>query len=293
MQKKSLILRQFILNLYPQKDKLWVTIWFGGLLFLWIWDLLFLNNPALRKLENAFFNTMLIGVLVIIFSLVLAWLITMIVHFSKERFKGILFFPVKLVVNILRSIPQILGVLLGYIIITRILEKTTLSTSSMILFIALVISLFVFLEISDLMLERINHFKKTDFYNAGLVCGIPQFYLINFDILYKNSWIHIFNKLIAVFGMTIFLICSIDFIVSVGLSTDVSSINLPTTLGSLLAQIDSKQDVLAIGSTLTNPFYFPNLFFRHLQGLSTAFLIVFSLFSVYKISDGFSRRHHI
>lgn len=293
MQKTWRRLKQLFLNLFLQKDKLWAIIWVGGLFLLWVWDLFFLNNPALRKLETAFFNTLFIGALVIVFSLGLAWITTMLIHFSKERFRGVLSFPLNLLVNLLRSVPQILGVLIGYLFITRLLEETTLSPSILILLIALIISLFVFLEISDLMLERIDHFRKTDFYNASRVCGIPEFYTINFDILYKNSWIHLFNKLIAVFGMAIFLICSIDFIVSVGLSTDVNAINLPSTLGSMLAQIDSKQDILAIGSTLTNPSYFPNLFLRHLQGISVAFTIVFTLFSVYKISDGFARRYHI
>ncbi len=286
MQKK-------LTNIYLQKDKLWATIWFGGLLLLWLWDLIFLNNPALRKLETAFLNTLFIGILVIVFSLGMAWITTMLIHFSKKRFNGFLFFPLNLIVNLLRTIPQILGILIGYVFVTNLLDKTTLATSIIMLFIAIIVSLFVFLEISDLMLERISHFQKTDFYNASRVCGIPEFHTINFDILYKNSWIHLFNKLISVFGMTIFLICSIDFIVSVGLSTDVNAINLPSTLGSMLAQIDSKQDILAIGTTFTKPFYFPNLFLRHLQGISVAFLIVFTLFSIYKISDGFARRYHI
>ncbi|RMF56578.1 MAG: hypothetical protein D6748_13145, partial [Calditrichaeota bacterium] len=87
--------------------------------------------------------------------------------------------------------------------------------------------------------------------------------------------------------------CSIDFIISVGLSTEVSSVNLPVTLGSLLAKIDSKQDILAIGHTLMNPGYIGNLFFEHLQGITVAFLIVFSLICMYKISNGFAERYDI
>jgi hypothetical protein len=78
-----------------------------------------------------------------------------------------------------------------------------------------------------------------------------------------------------------------------GLSTDVSSVNLPVTLGSLLARIDSKQDILAIGHTFTNPGYFPRLFFAHLQGITVAFLIVFTLLCIYKISNGFARRYEL
>ena len=158
---------------------------------------------------------------------------------------------------------------------------------------ALVISLFIFNEVIDLIRERINHFKKLDFYNAMKVCGISENRIINFDILWKNSRIHILNKLIAIFGSAIFLQCTIDFIISVGLSTQVSSVSLPTTLGSLLAKIDSKQDILAIGNTIMNPSYFSHIFFEHLQGVTVAFLIVFTLLSVYKISNGFAERNRL
>ena len=270
-----------------------MLIWLTGLLSLWIWNSIFLFTPALRKLETAFINTVLISLLVTVFSLVLAWGLAMLSHYAKEHYRGVFYYPLNFFINIIRSIPQILGILLGYIFISYQIENNQLSSVMTIISIALIISLFVFLEISDLMQERIAHFQKTDFYNSGRVCGISEFHLVNFDILYKNSWIHIFNKMIAVFGMAIFLICSIDFIISVGLSTDISAVNMPATLGSMLAQLDSKQDILAIGTTFLNPSYLPNLFFRHLQGISTAFLIVFSLFSMYKISNSFARSYHI
>lgn len=280
-------------NVSQNKSQFWFIIWLAGLAILWLWDFIFLNAPALIKLESAFINTVFIGLIVVLTSLILAWISTMLIHYARNQFKGFLFFPVSFIINLVRSIPQILGILLGYVFLTGYLENNPFNSAQIILLIACIISLFVFLEISDLMLERIDHFKKTDFYNAGRVCGVSEFHLINFDILLKNSWIHVFNKMISVFGMSIFLICSIDFIISVGLSSDISSVNLPSTLGSMLAQIDSKQDILAIGTTFLNPSYLPHLFFRHLQGISTAFLIVFSLFSIYKISDAFARRHHL
>lgn len=286
-------LNKILDNLQKNKNLFWTVIWSGGLLLLWIWDILFLNAPALHKLELAFINTFLIGLIVILFSLVFAWLMTMVIYFSRQYFAGVFSYPISLFINILRSIPQILGILIGYVLITRLLDDGLIDSIVIIVSIAVIISLFVFLEISDLMLERISHFQKTDFYSAGRVSGLSEFHLINFDILYKNSWVHIFNKMISVFGMAIFLICSIDFIISVGLTTNISAVNLPATLGSMLAQIDSKQDILAVGTTFLNPSYFPNLFFRHLQGISTAFLIVFSLLCIYKISNGYARRHHL
>jgi riboflavin transporter FmnP len=104
---------------------------------------------------------------------------------------------------------------------------------------------------------------------------------------------HIFNKLIAVLGCAVFLQCSVDFIISVGLSSDVNDTVLPVTLGNLLATIDSKQDILAIGYALTHPLYAGSLFFEHLQGMTVAFLLVFSLVSIFHISNGYAERHRL
>jgi hypothetical protein len=125
------------------------------------------------------------------------------------------------------------------------------------------------------------------------VCGISEGRVVNFDILWKNSRIHILNKLISVFGAAIFLQCSVDFIISVGLSTDVNAVTLPATMGSLLAKIDSKQDILSIGYALTHPGYIGSLFFEHLLGITVAFLIVFSLMSSYHIANGYAERHRL
>jgi ABC-type dipeptide/oligopeptide/nickel transport system permease subunit len=281
-------------RIYPQKDKFWTLLWFSILLLTALWNWLFLNRPAFRQVGHGFLNTALIALLVTFFSLLLAWIVTLILNFLDNiKFKAPYFLFIFLL-NIIRSIPQIIGILFGYIGITYLIDTERLADPVLtMIIIAFIMSLFIFLEIVDLMRERIEHFKNVDFYNAMKVCGISERRIINFDILWKNSRLHIFNKLIAVFGMAVFLQCSVDFIVSVGLSTEVSSVNLPTTLGSLLAKIDSKQDILAIGNTLVNPAYFPKIFFEHLQGVTVAFLIVFTLLSLYKISNGYAERNRL
>ena len=126
-----------------------------------------------------------------------------------------------------------------------------------------------------------------------LVCGIPEWRIVQIDILWKNSVAHITHKLIATFGIAVFLQCSIDFIVSVGLSSGVSLTNFPITLGGLLATLDSKQDILALSVALSNPAYVGKLPFTHLQGISVAFLIVFTLVCLFRIANGFVRRHRL
>lgn len=276
------------------KDKRWALIWLISLVGIAIWDTLFLNKPAFKKVSIGFVNTFTIAFLVVVFTLILGWGITLAFHYLGNKKNRSGYILLTFILNVFRSVPQIVGVLFTYIGIASLITSGTIS-SPFILFLVMAfgMSLFIVNELVDLMRERIEHFKKLDFYNAMRVCGIAENRIINFDILWKNSRVHIFNKLIAILGSAIFLQCSVDFIISVGLSTEVNSITLPVTLGSLLAKIDSKQDILAIGNTLTNPLYFPHLFFEHLLGVTVAFLIVFSLLCIYNISNGYAERHRL
>jgi ABC-type dipeptide/oligopeptide/nickel transport system permease subunit len=201
---------------------------------------------------------------------------------------------VSLVTDVLRSIPQIIAVLIGYVVLTMMLHENIIqSTMMQLVWIAFVIALAVFLEVADTVRSRIEYFRTLDFVDAMLCCGISERRIINVEILWKNSRSHLLHKLISIFGVTLFLQCSIDFIVSVGLSTDVSLANFPLTLGSLLANIDSKQDILAISNLVTDPGYLPSIFTRHLQGISVAFCIVFTLLCVYMIANGYVRRKRL
>lgn len=281
-------------SLITHKDKLWLFTWLVVVAFVGIWDTLFLNRPALKQVVAGFINTFFISLLVIIVTLFFSWCMTLLLHYFESKKTKVGYLLVTFLLNLLRSIPQIVGILFGYILVAYLIGKGILK-SNLVIFplLACIMSLFIFLEVVDLMRERIDYYKKLDFFHAMLVCGIPERRIINFDILWKNSRIHIFNKLISVFGIAVFLQCSVDFIISVGLSTGVNSVNLPTTLGSLLAKIDSKQDILAIGHTLTHPGYIGNIFFGHLQGVTVAFLIVFTLLSIYNISNGYAERHRL
>jgi ABC-type dipeptide/oligopeptide/nickel transport system permease subunit len=281
-------------NLFLQKDTRWTILFVAGLAVAWVWDLLFLNKPALRFVASGFFNTITIACLVVVVTLAMAWCVTLCLNYLQDRKNKTGYMSVMFLLNLIRSIPQIIGILFGYVAVGLMVQNNVLHSNLTIFpLLAISISLFVFIEFVDLMRERIAHYKQLDFYNAMRVCGISEARIVNFDILWKNSRIHIFNKLISVFGAAIFLQCSVDFIISVGLSTDVNASTLPATMGSLLANIDSKQDILAIGYALTHPLYTGSLFFEHLQGITVAFLIVFSLMSINHISNGYAERHRL
>ena len=281
----------FLIRLYRDKDKLWLYIWLTGLVLLWLWNILFLNHPALVRLGEASLNTLFVCVIVVVLSALFGWGSGLSLHFLEQAKTSIPYISLTFLVNLIRSVPQIIGVLIGYVLLTVFIANQILvSEYAQLLWMAFVISVFVFLEISDLVRERIQYYQKLDFYDAMLCCGISERRIINVEILAKNSRAHLLQKLISIFGTTIFLLCSIDFIVSVGLSTDVSLSNFPMTLGGLLAKMDSKQDILAIGAVISDWSNLSSLFFEHLQGISTAFLIVFTLLCLYKISSGFVRR---
>jgi len=278
-----------ILNILQYKKYiLWSGIWVLGINAIWIWNILFLNAPDLAQVEIAVINTFLISLSVVVFSVFLGWFFSLIVYFLKKSTNQLLYTVFIFLINIIRSVPQIIGILLLYFLVTQLILLNIVSNIYFIMLVmAISITLFQFLEIMDLLNERIDYYSQTDFFNALLVCGVKELNIINKEIFFKNSRKHIFNKMIALFGSTIFLQCSIDFILSIGLSTKISAVNFPTTLGNLLARIDSKQDILAIGHTLMNPTYFDNLFFEHLQGITIALIIVFTLICIYKISNAF------
>ena len=281
-------------NPLRNKDTRWLIIWFSATLAVWLWDVLFLNKPALQKVVAGFFNTVIIAALVMAFTLFLGWAVTLLLHSLQSRANRTPYLLTMFMLNLIRSVPQIVGVLFGYIAITILVDEEIVRSKVLtFILMALCMSAFIFLELVDLMRDRIGHFTKLDFYNAMRVCGIAERRIVNFDILWKNSRLHILNKLIAVLGYAVFLQCSVDFIISVGLSTDVNEVTLPTTLGSLLAKYDSKQDILAVSNALTDWGSMGNLFTEHLQGLTVAFLIVFSLVSIYHIANGYAERHRL
>ncbi len=282
------------MTLLKYKDLRWIVIWMTGTIVAGLWDFAFLNRPALLKVLDGFCNTLVIALCVVVFTLLFGWSLTLLLNDLGRRSNRIFYYAATFCLNLIRSIPQIVGILFAYVGVT-LLVQNDIVTARLPLFIIMSFSMSVFIvpEVADLMRDRIEHFKRLDFYSAMRVCGIPERRIINFDILWKNSRLHILNKLIAVLGYAVFLQCSVDFIISVGLSANVNETSLPPTLGGLLATIDSKQDILAVGYTLTHPDYAPHLFFEHLQGLTIAFLIVFSLFCIYNIANGYAERHRL
>jgi hypothetical protein len=274
-------------------DRFWLLVWILGLAGMMAWDSAYLNAPAFAQVQESFVHSMLAGLLVVILSLCLGWAAALLLYYGEDRRAGWVR-VVRFLLDLIRSMPQIIGLLTGYVQLIIFLERGIITTQyGQIVWTSFVVSVFLFIEVVDVITERIRHYAASDFVPAMLGCGIGEWRIVNLEILWRNCRAHLLNKAVSVFGMAIFLQCSVDFVVSVGLSTDVSLTNVPMTLGSLLAKIDSKQDILAMGIIFSDPSYVPNLFIRHLQGTSTAFFIIFTLLCVARISEGLARRYRL
>lgn len=264
------------------------------MLLLWLWLVVYLNVPARLQYQSAVVTTFLGAAGVVCFSFLLGWGSALLLHvcdFPRRRWA---YLAVTFVLNTLRSIPQIIGMLLGYVFLTGLIRSETLRSPLLqLVVIAALTALFLFQEVTELIRERIQHHLRLDFVNALRVLGVSESRIINREILLKNCGAHLLQKAVAQFGTALFLVCSIDYIISVGLSTDVSLSNFPVTLGSMLARMDSKQDILVIGASLTDPSLLAAIPFQHLQGTSVAFTIVFTLYCSYQVSNALVERYRL
>ncbi len=277
-----------------RRDLLWGVLWLAGLALTWGWLGLYLNAPARALVGHACVNTFEGAFAAVAVALVIGWGGAIVLHFLESSRRRGAYLALSFLLNLLRSVPQIVGMLIGYVVITALtLSNVLASDTSRILATSVVTALLMFQEVVDLIRERIRHFESLEFVSALLVCGVPSRVIINREILLKNSVPNLVQKSVALFGRAIFLICSVDFIVSVGLSAEVNLSNLPVTLGSMLAKLDSKQDILAIGTALTDVRVIPTLFVEHLQGISVAFLIVYTLLCVYRVANGLMERYRL
>lgn len=270
----------------------WALIWVLAMGTVLVWDAVFLNHPAMLRIQSAVLNSFFCGIAVVVMTLSAGWGLGVATDAAEAAGRRRTYLGLTFVVNMVRSIPQIVGILLGYTMLTALVVADRLqSPAAQLLSMSAVVSVFIVPEVVDLVRERLRFYRSSDFVDAMRCCGIPEWSIVNREILWRNSRAHLLHKAISVFGISLFLQCSIDFVVSVGLSTAVSASNFPVTLGNVLATLDSKQDILAIANLLTDPLYLGALLTTHLQGITVAFVIVFSLLCVYRIANGVVERY--
>ncbi|HTP81212.1 MAG TPA: hypothetical protein VMM57_12520 [Bacteroidota bacterium] len=294
MDSSRQFLRQSLGLIRRRKELAWFCMWCAGIGCLFLWDEIFLNAPAFDRVRAALFNTLVSGAGAVFLSLVLGWASGAAFFLLEQRRARYSFALLSLVANAIRSLPQVVLVLVGYVLLNQlILAEIIRSETAQLAWVTVTVSVAVFLEVSDTIRSRLEYFRSLEFIDAMLCCGISESRIIHREILWRNSREHLLHKLIALFGVAIFLQCSVDFIVSVGLSTNVSLSNVPLTLGSLLASVDSKQDILALSNLFSDPAYITEIVVRHLQGVSAAFCIVFTLVCFFMIANGYARSRRL
>jgi ABC-type methionine transport system permease subunit len=270
----------------------WALVWVLAMGAVLLWDALFLNRPAMLRIQGAVLNSFFCGIAVAGIALSAGWALGVATDSAEAKGRRRTYLALAFLVNMVRSIPQIVGILLGYTVLTALVVADQLrSATAQLLSMSAVVSVFIVPEVVDLVRERLRFFRSKDFVDAMRCCGISEWRIVNREILWRNSRAHLLHKAISVFGISLFLQCSIDFVVSVGLSTAVNASNFPVTLGNVLATLDSKQDILALANLLTEPSYIGALLTTHLQGITVAFIIVFSLLCVYRIANGVVERY--
>jgi ABC-type methionine transport system permease subunit len=270
----------------------WALVWVLAMGAVLLWDALFLNRPAMLRIQGAVLNSFFCGIAVAGIAISAGWALGVATDSAEAKGRRRTYLALAFLVNMVRSIPQIVGILLGYTVLTALVVADQLrSATAQLLSMSAVVSVFIVPEVVDLVRERLRFFRSKDFVDAMRCCGISEGRIVNVEILWRNSRAHLVHKAISVFGISLFLQCSIDFVVSVGLSTAVNASNFPVTLGNVLATLDSKQDILAFANLLTEPSYIGALLTTHLQGITVAFIIVFSLLCVYRIANGVVERY--
>lgn len=272
-------------------DAVWTAVWLGGTAIVVAWNAAFLESAAFDRLLSALGHTLALGAGSVAIATALGWTAGSAFYFLETRGRLHGYAALTFVVNLVRSIPQVIGVLLVYLIVSRMVERETVTSLTVLgTWIACGTAVVICIEMIDLVRDRIGYFVQSDFVAAMLVCGVKERRIVHVEILWRNCRSLILYKATSLLGVTLFLLCSVDFIVSVGLSADVQAVNMPATLGNVLARLDSKQDILMLGVAFLRPAEWPSLFFRHLQGLSAAFLLVFSLLSIHHIVRHLHRR---
>jgi hypothetical protein len=235
-----------------------------------------LNGDDSIALISAIANTAFSISLTILFVFIIGISLTILNEYSPYIRKAVM---------LIQLIPQIVWLIIAYSFLNEIIVQYAIgymgiiSSSAIMFSFVLLPNVFLFLE------ERLNYEKEHGAYYPLRTLGVSLLRSILSEVLWRQNRVHLFLKMCALVASLFFLQISIEFIISVGLSETIGVINFPLSLGQLLVQIGSKQDLLAVAYSLFNPSYLSTLFSQHLFGLSIAFCIFTGMITSYKISS--------
>lgn len=212
--------------------------------------------------------------LILVFGLAVALLVV------NEQFGG-----VRRLILLIPLLPQIVWLMIGYSFVNSWIVGQGISDSVTIFLSASLFAFVLLPEVFQFLEERLAHEKEHGAFFPLQTHGVSLPQLVIREVLWRQNRAHVLLKMCALVGSVFFLQISIEFIISVGLSETIGVINFPLSLGQLLTQIGSKQDLLAVGYALFSPSYGPTLLTQHLFGLSVAISILLGMIGAFKLSS--------
>ena len=78
---------RFLHGIFSGKDRFWAAVWVITVGLLGIWDMVFLNRPAFKKVVTGFVNTFVISLIVVAITLLLGWCFTLGLHYFGQKEK--------------------------------------------------------------------------------------------------------------------------------------------------------------------------------------------------------------
>jgi hypothetical protein len=263
------------------RSKYWIFFFLISITVIFIWDKIYLNERSFTLVFNAYLNSILIAVLAIIIVISASWLLSLLSSINNVLKQIVYFF-----MNQGILIPQVLIVLFGQTILNILIVSGHLNNSiEYMIYSSIILSFSLLSESLTFFINRIELLKERGFYESMTSLNIRKWRIVHFDILWDNSRKIIITKAVSLFATVFFIQVIVDFIISVGLSRDLSQFNFPPSLGTVLADTTSKEDLLYVQHIIKNPSLIKNLFYRHLQGISLVAMLFVTLLSMVKYSS--------
>src|SRR5512147_478015 len=118
-------------------DALWAVGWVVGIVVCGVWNAAFLNTPAFFMLAAAFVNSLAAGAVAVAGAFVLGWAAGVGLDRLHTRRHTSAALALTFVMDLVRSVPQILGLLGGYILLTQLQASgVVIGSSGQLLFMA-------------------------------------------------------------------------------------------------------------------------------------------------------------
>lgn len=137
----------------------WLYIWIVGFSTIYFWCSQFLFDGSFSRLKEGLINSLIISVLSICFALFLAWIM---VQFSfRYRENKLVSAIILFFMNGLKSIPQIIGLLICYFLVVNSIS----SKWSMIGYFSVATCFMIFKEMYDLMYNKLSVTGVRNLYN--------------------------------------------------------------------------------------------------------------------------------